>query len=348
MQQLHDMQQVQEGVNMKDIPERVHLANLPTKIEKLERLTKELGGPSIYIKRDDQTGSEMSGNKIRKLEFAMKEALDQNCDYLITCGGIQSNHARATAAAAAKLGLGAYLVLRGNGDEPFDGNSFLNKLLGADIEFISSDDYSNNRAEIMERVKSELEKKGHKAYIIPEGASNGIGAFGYYNAMEEIMAQEKEMGVHFDAIVLAVGSGGTYGGAFLANKMMKNDAIVYGVNVSANAEYFQDRIIEILKESNGYLQADIKVLKDEIRIIDGYVGRGYALSRQEELDFIYKLAKQEGLILDPVYTGKAMYGLVNEIQKGSFRDHENILFIHTGGLFGLFPQKDLFFINENK
>lgn len=333
---------------MKSIPERIHLANLPTKIEKLEKLTKELGGPNIYVKRDDQTGSEMSGNKIRKLEFTIKEAVDQNCDYLITCGGTQSNHARATAAAAAKLGLGAYLVLRGNGDEPLDGNYFLNKLLGADIKFISADDYSNNRAAIMETIKRELEGKGHRAYIIPEGASNGIGTFGYFNAMEEIIAQEKDMGVHFDAIVLAVGSGGTYGGAFLANKIMENDATVYGINVSANAEYFQDRIIEILKESNSYLQSDINVLKDEIRIMDGYVGRGYALSRQEELDFIYKLAKLEGLILDPVYTGKAMYGLVNEIQKGSFKDHKNILFIHTGGLFGLFPQKNLFFVNEDK
>jgi len=333
---------------MRNIPQRIHLANLPTKIEKLEKLTKELGGPNIYVKRDDQTGSEMSGNKIRKLEFAIKEALDQNCDYLITCGGTQSNHARATAAAAAKLGLGAYLILRGSGDEPLDGNSFLNKLLGADVEFISADDYSNNRAAIMESVKKELEKKGHKAYIIPEGASNGIGTFGYFNAMEEILAQEKDMGVHFDTIVLAVGSGGTYGGTFLANKIMENDAVVYGINVGANAEYFQDRIIEILKESNSYLQSDCCVLKDEIRIIDGYVGRGYALSRQEELDFIYKLAKLEGLILDPVYTGKAMYGLVKEIQKGSFKDSKNILFIHTGGLFGLFPQKDLFFIDEDK
>ena len=332
-----------EERGMKKIPERIHLANLPTKIEKLENLTKELGGPNIYVKRDDQTGSEMSGNKIRKLEFAIKEALDQNCDYLITCGGIQSNHARATAAAAAKLGLGAYLVLRGTGDDPIDGNLFLNKLLGAEIELISADEYSNHRAEIMERIKDELEKKGHKAYIIPEGASNGIGTFGYFNAMEEIIEQEKAMGVHFDAIVLAVGSGGTYGGVFLANKMMENNAAIYGVNVAASAEYFQDKIIEILKESDSYLETGIGISKEEIKIIDGYVGRGYALSRQEELDFIHKLAKLEGLILDPVYTGKAMYGLVNEIQKGSFENHKNILFIHTGGLFGLFPQKELFF-----
>jgi D-cysteine desulfhydrase len=328
---------------MKSIPQRIRLANLPTKIEKLEKLTQELGGPNIYIKRDDQTGSEISGNKVRKLEFAIKEAIDQGCDYLITCGGIQSNHARATAAAAAKLGLGSYLVLRSSGDDPLDGNYFLDKLLGAQIKLITSDDYAYRRMEIMEKIKEGLGEQGHKAYIIPEGASNGIGSFGYFNAMEEIIEQEKEIGVHFDAIVMAVGSGGTYGGMFLANKLAEHDAAVYGVNVASNAEYFKQRIVEILEESNKYIECDLEFSKDEIKIIDGYVGRGYALSSPAELEFIYYMAKLEGLILDPVYTGKAMYGLVNEIKKGTMSQHKNILFIHTGGIFGLFPQKDLFF-----
>jgi len=325
------------------LPERIQLANLPTKIEKLERLTKEAGGPQIFIKRDDQTGTEVSGNKIRKLEYVIKEALDQNCDYLITCGGIQSNHARATAAAAAKLGLGAYLVLAGSENEAIDGNYFLDKLLGADIEFISREDYSESRMEIMEGIKYKLIKQGHKPYIIPEGASDGIGTFGYYTAMEEILEQEKQLGVHFDAIVLAVGSGGTYSGMFLANKILNNNSVIYGINVGGDAAYFQDRIMGILKDSFRYIDYEASFSKDEIRIIDGYVGVGYALSRPEELEFIHKLARLEGVVLDPVYTGKAMYGLVNEIKKGSMSQYKNILFVHTGGIFGVFPKSDLFF-----
>jgi D-cysteine desulfhydrase len=333
------------GLGMIKIPERIELANLPTKIQKLDRLSKLLGGPNIYIKRDDQTGIEFSGNKVRKLEFSVKEALDNGCNLLITCGGIQSNHARATAAAAAKLGMKSFLVLRGTEDLPVDGNYFLNKLLGADILLISADDYRNRRFEIMREIGEGMCQKGYKPYIIPEGASNGIGSFGYYKAMQEIINQENEMGLHFDAIVSAVGSGGTYGGMFLANKALNNNADIYGVNVCDDETYFKDRIYEILNESLSYMNYNIKFTRDEIKIIDGYVGRGYALSRPEELDCIYEIAKLEGIILDPVYTGKAMYGLTEEIKKGRFNNSDNILFIHTGGLFGLFPQRELFNFN---
>lgn len=325
------MRSITDG-NMDSI-KSISLANLPTKIEKLERLSQELGY-EIYIKRDDQTGSEISGNKIRKLEFAVKEALDNGCDYLITCGGIQSNHARATAAVAAKLGLGSYLLLRGNENSDLEGNYFFDKLLGARIRFVTAEEYSNQRMEIMEEIKDELEKEGHKAYIIPEGASNGIGSLGYCNAMEEILDQEKELGVKFDAISVAVGSAGTYAGLYYANYIRKNDAVIYGFNVCNDADYFKNRTQELFKEISTYTGEEIHVNKEDINIIDGYVGKGYALSRQEEIDFIQKLAREEGIILDPVYTGKAMYGLVEEIKKGRFKKHNNILFIHTGGIFG--------------
>lgn len=311
----------------------ISLANLPTKIEKLDRLSKELG-INIYIKRDDQTGSELSGNKIRKLEFAVKEALDKDCDYLITCGGIQSNHCRATAAVAAKLGLGVYLVLRGSENSELEGNYFFDKLLGAKIRFVTAEEYNNKRMEIMEEIKNELAKEGHKAYIIPEGASNGVGALGYCKAMEEVLNQEKELGIKFDAIAVAVGSAGTYAGLYYVNHIKKNNAVIYGINVCNDADYFKNRVLELFKEISVYTGEEIYVDKEDINIIDGYVGKGYALSRQEEIDFIHKLAKQEGIILDPVYTGKAMYGLVEEIKKGKFNMHKNILFIHTGGTFG--------------
>lgn len=316
-----------------NLPKKINFANLPTKIEKLERLSEELGY-HIYIKRDDQTGSEISGNKVRKLEYAVQEALDHGCDYLITCGGIQSNHARATAAVATKLGIASYLVLRGDEDSDLEGNYFLDKILGAKIKFITPEEYKNSRMEIMEDIKNELAKAGHKAYILPEGASNGIGSLGYCNAMEEILMQEKELGIKFDAIVTAVGSGGTYAGLYYANVINNNDAVIYGVNVCDDAEYFRNIVEKLLKEIASYTGKEIHINKEEIAILDGYVGKGYALSQQEEIEFIHKLAKQEGVILDPVYTGKAMYGLVEEIKKGRFDKHKNILFIHTGGIFG--------------
>jgi D-cysteine desulfhydrase len=325
-----------------NIPQRIHLANLPTKIEKLERLSRELGGPNIYIKRDDQTGSEISGNKIRKLEYSLKEAIDKGCDCIITCGGVQSNHCRATAAVAAKLGMKSCLVLRGDKNTSPDGNHFIDLLLGADVRFISPEDYKNRRMEIMEKIKGEFESSGLKPYIIPEGASNGIGAFGYYAAMEEIINQQQEMGIQFDGIVLAVGSGGTYAGLYLANKAFQNNGSIHGINVCDNREYFVNKIYEILYESRKYYSENIPISKDSISIIDGYVGAGYAISRSEELEFIQFIARLEGLILDPVYSGKAMYGLIQEIKKGTFEGYKNILFIHTGGIFGLFPQKELF------
>lgn len=327
---------------MFNIPEKINIANLPTKIEKLERLTQELGGPTIFIKRDDETGTEVSGNKIRKLEFSVKEAIDNGCNLLITCGGLQSNHCRATAAIAAKLGIKSSLVLRGSIDEHYDGNLFLNHLLGADIKYITAEEYKYRRISIMEDLKSEYEAKGFKPYIIPEGASNGIGTFGYLNAMKEIINQEKQLGIHFDKIVIAVGSGGTHAGLLLGSKLLNHKCEIYGINVCDDEDYFKDRIYHILNESMDYLNVNLSFSKEEINIIDGYVGRGYALSSPENLEFILHLAKLEGVILDPVYTGKAMYGLAEEIKKGTFNKEENILFIHTGGLFGLYPQRDLF------
>jgi D-cysteine desulfhydrase len=327
---------------MTRIPSRLSIANLPTRIEKLDRLSQELGGPAIYIKRDDQTGMEFSGNKVRKLEYTVREALDQGCNYLITCGGIQSNHCRATAAVAARLGLKSGLLLRGNSDSLPEGNLFLDKMLGADIVFTTPENYSLRRQELMLEMKKLKEKEGYKPYIIPEGASNGIGAFGYYTALEEIALQEQELGINFDAIVIAVGSGGTYAGLLLAKKLLNHPAALYGINVGADKTFFENCIEAIFHESTAYLGKSIPLNKSEINIIDGYVGRGYGLSTEEELKFISHLSCVEGLILDNVYTGKAMYGLVNEIKKGKFNHFRNVLFIHTGGMFELFSQMRFF------
>lgn len=324
------------------IPERILLANLPTKIEKLERISAQLQGPSIYIKRDDQTGTEFAGNKIRKLEYCIREAIDQGCDTLITCGGIQSNHCRATAAAAAKLGLKAIVVLRGDNPDIYEGNVLLDHLLGAEVHWISSEDYRDHRMDIMNMIANEVSATGQQAYVIPEGASSGIGAFGYFSALQEIVQQEQELGISFDAIVVAVGSGGTHGGLLLAQQLLPTSHRIIGINVCDNEDYFKKAITKVMQESAHYINQPVTIPTEAIKIIDGYVGKGYAQSQPQELQCIKDLASLEGVILDPVYTGKAFYGLLEEIRKGTFKDLQNILFIHTGGLYGLFPHSASF------
>ena len=324
------------------IAKKLRLGNFPTRIERLEKFST-IVKEHVYIKRDDQTGTEFSGNKIRKLEYSINEAINNECDTLITCGGIQSNHARATAAAGIKLGLKSVLVLRSDEKPELEGNYLIDKIMGADVRIISSEDYRERRQEIMENILKELEAKGRKGYIIPEGASNGIGTFGYLACFNEILEQEKEHGIVFDTIVTAVGSGGTFAGLYLGNKLTNSGKKIVGINVCDTAEYFKERVSEILKEVKTYIpDTEFEISKDDMCIIDGYVGDGYAVSRTEELDFICDFAEAEGIVLDPVYTGKAMRGLYTEIKKGTFKDSKNILFIHTGGLFGLFSKRDQF------
>ncbi|MFI3239814.1 MAG: D-cysteine desulfhydrase family protein [Bacteroidales bacterium] len=325
--------------------ERYSLANLPTKIEKLERLSNEVKA-NIYIKRDDQTGSEFSGNKVRKLEYLVTDALAKGCDMLITCGGIQSNHCRATVAVATKLGLKSAVLLRISEEPNVVGNYFLDKLMGGDVKFCTREEYSKQRTEIMESMAAEYAAQGYKPYIIPEGASNAIGSLGYYNCMQEIVEQERELGIKFDTIVIATGSGGTYTGLYVANELLKLNKRVIGMAVCDDTKYFTDIAEEISAEMLQYLPSEVTVTplkRENIEINDKYVGIGYAISRPEELEFIKKIATMEGVVFDPVYTGKAIYGLYNELQDGgNIAQGSNILFIHTGGLYGLFPVSETF------
>ena len=324
--------------------EKLALANLPTKIEKLERLSDEWG-TNLYIKRDDHTGSEISGNKVRKLEYLAKDAQDNGYNLLITCGGIQSNHCRATVAVATKLGMKSAVLLRIDEQPPVVGNYFLDKLMGADVKFCTRPEYSNSRAEIMEAMAEEYRKQGYKPYVIPEGASNEIGTLGYYNCMNEIVAQEKEMGITFDTVVVATGSGGTAAGLYLANELHGYGKRVVSMAVCDDIAYFTEIIDRISNGAKAYLPEykDAQLNKENIEVIDKYVGLGYAISRPEELEFIKHVARTEAVILDPVYTGKAMYGVYNELKEGgALVGSKNILFIHTGGMFGLFPVSEQF------
>jgi len=327
---------------MSKMPERVGLAHLPTPLEPWRRLSRDYG-LTLYAKRDDYTGSEISGNKVRKLEFAVAEALQQGADMLVTCGGLQSNHARATAVAAVKAGIKSCLILRGNPEEQPDGNYLLDLLLGARIKFVTPEQYAHEIEAVFQETKAELAKEGYKPYIIPEGASNGIGTFGYAAAIEEITKQEQELGITFNKIVVATGSGGTQAGLLLGTKLQGQNREIYGVNVGGDAPYFINRIDRILAEAQEYLDAKLTIDRSEIRILEGYVGPGYGLNDPAHLAVIKEVAQLEGLILDPVYTGKAMTGLLAEIRKGQhFTAQDNVLFIHTGGHFGIFPVKERF------
>lgn len=305
--------------------EKLNLANLPTPITKLVNLSEKLN-KNIYVKRDDFTGSEVSGNKIRKLEYAIKEALDNGYDTVITAGGIQSNHCRATASVCASLGLECHLVLRGKPNYHLEGNLFLDYVLGANIHII---DENMCRDVAMELLKKNLQLNGKKVYIIPVGASNAIGSHGYMDAYKEILSQEERLDLNFDTIALSVGSGGTYAGLWYQDKLEKKNKRILGISVDSSAEEFTKDITQIVKDIDNRIK-DFS----SIEINDNYIGEGYSITTKEEIKFHVDIAMTEGIIFDPCYTGKAFRGLVKEIEKGNLKDSENILFIHTGGLQG--------------
>ena len=324
-------------------PPRLDLARTPTPLEFLPQTSREMG-LEIYVKRDDLTGMELSGNKIRKLEFIMADALKSGADTILTCGGAQSNHARATAIAAAKLGLDCRLILRtADPTKPPapTGNILLNCMAGAQIVWITPEEY-RRREEIFQREETLLRQQGRIPYSIPEGASNALGAWGYIRAMRELawdMSQLPESQTRPTTIVVATGSGGTAAGLILGNRLLDLNARIAAVNVCDDRDYFLEAIGTICETAIKTYGLDIAFDRErDIDIVDGYVGRGYALSRPEEMALIIEIARREGLFLDPVYTGKAFYGMIQELKRDPRCFGERIIFIHTGGLFGLFPQ----------
>jgi len=324
-------------------PPQINLASLPTPMQPLRRLSEKLG-VELYIKRDDLTGAALSGNKIRKLEFVLADALAQKADTVITCGGAQSNHCRATAIAAARLGLNCRLLLRTpdpSNPPPSEGNILLDRMAGAEIAWITPQDYQK-RDELMAHEAAALQETGRKAYPIPEGASTALGAMGYVRATEELVNDITNTlgGAHQPCTVIsAAGSGGTSAGLILGAKIFDVNARIAGVNVCDDRDYFIRQIGTICEDAIAGYQLDIDFDRQrDIEIIDGYVGRGYGLSRPEELKLIKDVAQTEGIFLDPVYTGKAFYGMVEELKRDPKCFGERIIFIHTGGIFGLFSK----------
>jgi D-cysteine desulfhydrase len=326
-----------------EFPPALKLANLPTPVERLRAVPEHPELPNIYVKRDDLTGAELSGNKVRKLEFALAEAAALDARAVITCGGIQSNHARATAVAAAKLGMRPVLVLRGAPPAESDGNVLIDRLAGAEIRFIAQNDWPRVN-ETMDEIARELGTKGEKAYAIPEGASYPPGVFGYIRAAREIADAEKALGVEFDTVVTAVGSGGTTAGLIYGKRIFGLKADVLGINVLDSPAYFAERIAGISEAFIAKYERRWRgepwftpISPREVEIAGGYDGPAYAVPTEAGLELITTFARRTGLFLDPAYTGKAMLGLCGEAAKGRWKKSDNVLFIHTGGIFSLFP-----------
>jgi D-cysteine desulfhydrase len=313
------------------MPSKLSLAHLPTPIERSAALD-QLVGTECWVKRDDATAGAEAGNKIRKLEFLLAEALEQRATSVITCGGLQSNHARATALLCRRLGLRPVLLLRTAAvPTAREGNVLLDWLCGAELRFIDHVQYAA-RAELMAELSRELAVRGERAYIIPEGGSSGLGALGYLRAMGEVRAQldaSKELPGGFDAVVHACGSGGTTAGLVLGARAHRVADEVVAIAVCDDRAYFEARIAGILSEAESYLAAASQPIA-RLRILDDFKGPAYGVASPEQLAFIRAVATACGLALDPVYSGKALFGLSRMPDKP-----RRALFIHTGGLPGL-------------
>ena len=323
-------------------PARLDLARTPTPLEPLSRLSHKLG-VEVHVKRDDLTGAELTGNKVRKLEFLLADALAKGSDTVLTCGAAQSNHARATAIAAAKLGLDARLLLRTPNPAnppPVEGNILLDRLVGAEIVWLTFDEYGR-RTEMLERQAESLRRSGKIPYIIPEGGSNLVGAWGYVRAAEELAKDLEDLPENNDrptTILHATGSGGTTAGLVLGVKLVGLDAQVVGINVCNDRNYFMEVVAEICNAAIANYQLKIPFsAQEDIHIVDGYVGEGYGKASFQVLSLLVEVARTEGIILDPVYTGKAFYGMTQELKRNPEVFGDRIVFIHTGGIFGLLP-----------
>lgn len=328
-------------------PPRISLAQTPTPLQPLRRLQHEVGGPLIWLKRDDLTGAALSGNKVRKLEFIAAKALEEGCQALITCGGTQSNHCRATAIVAAQLGMQCHLILRDdarsrseeNRPLEFAGNRLLDFLAGAKISVYRPADYFQRLDALLDEAVDAYAADGIKALKIPTGGSDATGVWGYFAACQELKQDFGEHAIEPQAIACATGSGGTQAGLTAGATYYDLGADVFGINVCDDEQYFLDKVDEDISTwQAAYPQtADLCIPENAIKVIDGYVGQGYGRINEQVIDAIKLIGRLEGVMLDPVYCGKAFAGLLAELNKGRFAEARDVIFVHTGGVFGLFP-----------
>ena len=313
-----------------------------TPIEKLPRFSAELDGPTIYIKRDDLLGLAGGGNKTRKLEFLVAEALNQGADTLITCGAVQSNHCRLTLAAAVKEGLNCRLVLEervpGSYNPESGGNNFLFQLMG--VEKITVVPGGSDMMAEMQAVADEVAGEGRKAYVIPGGGSNPVGATGYVACAEEILTQTFEVGINIDRIICASGSAGTHAGLVTGFYGNNSNIPVIGINVSRPKDDQEALVYDLVQSTAKHVGLNLDIPREAVVCFDDYVGPGYSLPTLEMAEAVRMLARLEGVLIDPVYTGKAMAGLIDLVRKSAFNNNENLLFVHTGGSPALYVYMD--------
>jgi L-cysteate sulfo-lyase len=310
--------------------QRIKLGHFPTPIEFLKNITNHLGGPKIFIKRDDCTGLATGGNKTRKLEFIMPDAIKNKANLIVTVGAIQSNHARQTAAACALLGIKCLIVLEqrlADAPESYNnsGNIFLNKIFGAEMILCPT----NKNVEIYaEEIMEQRKQQGDIPYFIPVGGSNHLGELGYIECMREIIEQDSEK--LFTHIVLATGSGGTHAGFIAGKTYYKSNIEIIGISIKDKKLDQEAKVFKLTESSCDYINCNAPDRNDVI-VEDGYVGKGYAIPTEGMKDALSLMARKEAILLDPVYSGKAFDGLIDLVKKGQFKDSDKILFIHTGG-----------------
>jgi len=311
---------------------KLHFAHLPTPVEALPRLSETLGGPRLLVKRDDQTGLAFGGNKTRKLEFLVAEARDQGAKTLISGGALQSNHCRQTAAAAARFGFECILVLTGEMSEQPSANLLLDQLFGAQVVYAGD---RKDRDRILQQTFDRAAEKGMKPYLVPYGGSSPTGALGYAFAVKEVMEQNAPA----DWIVFATSSGGTHAGLLLGQRVFGYKGEVLGISIDESEEWLRDHISELASSASEKLGKRIEFTPADVLAKAEYCTAGYGVLTEPEREAIHLFAKYEGLLLDPVYTGRAAAGMIDLIRKGFFKKDETVLFLHTGGQPALFANE---------
>ncbi len=323
---------------------RTKLCQAPTPLELLPRLTAALGGPQIWMKRDDLTGMGLGGNKVRKLEFLVGDALAKGADHLVTQGAVQSNHVRQTAAVAARLGLACTAVLEHRietNDSAYlnSGNVLLDRLLGCRIEYRPG---GADMQAAIEEVGARLSSEGARPYLIPGGGSNAVGALGYAAVALELVTQANEQGLRIDRLVHATGSAGTQAGLVAGLHALSSPVRVLGIGVRQPKEKQEANVLRLAQATAAHMGVDRAVPVDAVEANCDYVGAGYGLPTAGMAEAVQMVARLEGIFLDPVYSGKGMAGLIDLIRRGAFTPGENVVFLHTGGSAGLFGYADFF------
>ena len=327
---------------------RVRICHRPTPLEPLPRLTKLLAGPRLYVKRDDCTGLATGGNKTRKLEFLLGEALAENADTVITAGAVQSNHVRQTAAAAARLGLRCEVLLerrvpRTDPEYQQSGNVMLDRLFGAELVFHPS---GSDLGQVAARLAEQVRGQGGRPYWIPVGGSTAVGALGYVDCALELLQQANEQGLRIDYLVHATGSAGTQAGLVTGLQGSRSGIAVFGISVDQPSEVQQARVLALSIETAEHLGIELAIPGATVVVNGDYIGSGYGQPTPAMVEAVSMVAREEGIALDPVYSGKAMAGLIDLVKSGVFSSDDNVVFLHTGGTPALFAYRQTFHFEQ--